>query len=320
MAVYTKIDIADARELLSHYELGDVTTLEGIEQGVENTNYHLHTTTGRYILTLFEKRVDPVNLPFFFAWTDYLATKGITCPHIVRDADGAMIRNVRGRPAAVISFLDGDPLPHGKINPVACGEVGALLGKMHKLGQKFDQTRDNSMGLPAWKDLAARTAGRADDVEKGLAHFISTEIFQLEKEWPSVDDLPRGTVHADLFPDNVFFKRGKLAGVIDFYFSCTDFFVYDLMLTANAWCFDSRQHLLASRWDAFIAGYESARKLTKAEKAYMQFFGRAAALRIALTRLNDFLFHPHDAIVTPKDPVEYLNILRWHQNHDIAEK
>lgn len=320
MAVYTHITMDDARELLGHYDLGDVTALDGIAQGVENTNYHLHTTTGRYILTLFERRVDPVDLPFFFALTDYFTEQGIVCPHVVRDVDGAMIRNVGGRPASIIVFLDGESIPADKITPAHCASIGGVLGKIHKVGRRFDQTRTNSMGLPAWKDLSARTAVRADDVEKGLAAFITAELFQIEKNWPADDALPRGAVHADLFPDNVFFKRGAVSGVIDFYFSCTDFLAYDLMLTANAWCFDGRNRFSSTRWKSFITAYESERKLTKAERAALAFFGRAAAMRILLTRLHDLLYYPADAVVTPKNPLDYVTILRWHQNNDIADR
>ena len=320
MAVYTKVQKPDLVELLSHYDIGELANYQGIEQGVENTNYILNTTGGKFILTLFEKRVDPVDLPFFFAFTDHLSHHKIPCPSVVRDRNGVMLRALSGRPSAIIKFLDGRDVDPRKITPAHCASLGRFLGKMHKAAQSLDQNRDNTLSLDGWRDMASVMASRADSVEPGLQRVIADEVLFLERHWPGPDSLPRAVIHADIFPDNVFFKGCDVCGVIDFYFSCTDFLAYDLAIIINAWCFDARGHILPKRLQELMAGYESVRKLNKQEKENLSVLCRGAALRFLLTRLNDWVFHPEGALVKPKDPLEYLEKLKWHQNHDLAEE
>lgn len=317
MAVYTHVQKSDLIEFLSHYDIGALSGFEGIAQGVENTNYILITTGGKFILTLFEKRVDPVDLPFFFAFTDHLTAHKIPCPAIVRDRDGGMMRVLSGRPAAIIKFLEGQDIESGDITPAHCGSLGDFLGKMHKASLSFDQVRENTLSLEGWRELAAATASRADSVKQGLAHTIANEILFLERHWPEPDSLPRAAIHADIFPDNVFFKGTDVCGVIDFYFSCTDFLAYDLAIVINAWCFDARGHILPKRVHELMGAYSKSRKLGNAEKEALPVLCRGAALRFLLTRLNDWIYHPAGALVKPKDPLEYLHKLTFHKEKSI---
>lgn len=317
MAVYTHINQSQLNEFLDHYDAGALKSFQGIEQGVENSNYRVETDKGPYILTLYEKRTDPSDLPFFFAFTDHLNKNKIACPRVIRDKDGGMMRALGSRPAALISFLEGKDLGSKTISAGHCGEIGIILAKMHKAALTFGEERNNSLGLAGWKDIAARTAGRADTVEPGLARLIAQELLFLERNWPGDEDLPRGAVHADLFPDNVFFQDGKVCGVIDFYFSCTDFLAYDLALVINAWCFDTKNQMDAEKLGRLCESYNKGRKMKKTEKEAMNIMARGAAMRIMLTRLHDWVFPHNGALVKPKDPKEYLAKLKWHQDNQI---
>ncbi|NCC21300.1 MAG: homoserine kinase [Alphaproteobacteria bacterium] len=311
MAVYTKVPEDALRSFLRQYDLGELRSCEGIEQGVENSNFHLFTTSGRYILTLFEKRVDEKDLPFFFAFKEHLAKAGIACPSAVDSRKGTAINVLCGRPAAIVTFLEGGDVKPANIAVSHCAQVGEAVARMHLAARNFPLTRVNSVGLDAWKSLASRTASHADDVEPGLARFIADELRFLEANWPR--NLPRAAVHVDIFPDNVFFHEGQFAGIIDFYFAATDFLAYDLALVINAWCFDPENRFSEARYDALLNAYESLRPLTEEERANMTLLCRGAAMRILMTRLHDWVFHPPGAVVTPKDPAEYIEKLRFHQ-------
>ena len=310
MAVYTKVSTEDAARFLAAYDLGEVRELAGIRQGVENTNYFLTTSAGRYVLTLYEKRTRREDLPFFVGLMEHLAQNGIPCPSPLRAKDGEALRELNGRPAALVSFLEGK-MPE-RITPEICGEVGRGLARMHEAGKHFSLQRENSVGMPAWLDLFAQNKARADEVMAGLGSIIETELAFLQKNWPRA--LPRGVIHADLFQDNVFFDESKLCGVIDFYFACTDFLAYDLVITLNAWCFERSVAFNLTKAHALIKGYESVLPLAASEREALPVLARGAAMRFLLTRLHDWLHQVPDALVKAKDPLEYLTRLQFHQH------
>lgn len=316
MAVYTHVSEDALKDFLNRYDVGTLTGYEGISEGVENSNYHVFTDKGRYILTLYEQRVSEVDLPFFFAFMNFLSGRGILCPHVLRDQSGADLGRLADRPAALVSFLEGKGVRPEAITPDHCAQLGQTLARMHRAAQHFPGARTNTAGFDLWESLAKRTASRADEVETGLAERIRLELAFLKDRL--TDDLPSAVIHADVFPDNVFFRDGELYGFIDFYFSCTGALIYDLALVVNAWCFDGQDALCKDRLSALLSGYQGERSLMDSERRAFQAQCRAAAIRILSTRLHDWLFRPEDALVCPKDPKEYLRKLAFHQEHDIA--
>ncbi|MDD3445533.1 MAG: homoserine kinase [Zavarzinia sp.] len=308
MAVYTDVADDELAAFLTEYDLGDMLSLKGIAEGVENSNFLLETTRGRFILTLFEKRVAPADLPFFIGLMDHLAKGGLSCPTPVHGRDGKALRSLSGRPAVIVSFLTG--MSPRRPNLRHCAGVGAALAGLHTAGEGFALTRENALSLQGWHRLAADCAERADTVRPGLARTIADELAYLETRWPR--DLPCGVIHADLFPDNVFFVGDQVSGLIDFYFACNDFYVYDLAICLNAWCFEPDGAFNATKAMAMSRGYLGARDLSAAEREALPLLCRGAALRFLLTRLYDWLNQVPGALVRPKDPVEYLNKLRFH--------
>jgi homoserine kinase type II len=314
MAVYTDVGDADLDALISAYDLGALTSFKGIAEGVENSNFLLRTESGNYILTLYEKRVAEADLPFFLGLMEHLASRGIRCPLPIKGRDGKALRKVAGRPAAIISFLEGIGVRRPRTEQ--CGAVGQALAEMHLAGQGFPLRRKNALSRSGWRPLFEMSRARADTVEPGLAEFIAKELAFLEDVWPG--GLPEGVIHADLFPDNVFFLKGKLSGLIDFYFACNDLLAYDLAVCVNAWCFEPDNSFNVTKGRAMIQAYESKRKLEPAERDKLPILARGAALRFLLTRLYDWLEVPPGALVTPKDPREYLRKLRFHQRAGTA--
>lgn len=309
MAVYTEITDDDLRSFLAEYDIGAPLSLKGIAEGVENTNYLLVTECGPYILTLYEKRTRLEDLPFFLGLMDHLAARGIACPTPVHGRDGAALRTLCGRPAAIVTFLQG--MWPRRINPQHCGELGRALAAFHKAGEGFTPTRPNALSVDGWRELLEATRERADEVRRGLAVEIGAEFDFLSAQWPT--DLPAGVIHADLFPDNVFFRGEALTGLIDFYFACNDFLVYDLAICMNAWCFEADGAFNATKARALLIAYERERPLGAAEREALPLLCRGSALRFLLTRLYDWLNHPPGAFVKPKDPLEYARKLRFHQ-------
>ena len=309
MAVYTEVTDAVVRAFLSAYDLGEVVSLKGIAEGVENSNFLLVTTGGTYILTLYEKRVAREDLPYFLGLMEHLAARGIRCPVPIRARDGVALRELCGRPAVIVSFLRGLWPKH--IEPWQCRQLGAGLAEMHQAGRDFPLHRPNNLSLSGWRELADACHARADEIAPGLGAEIEADLTALETQWPR--DLPAGVIHADLFPDNVFFADGRLSGFIDFYFACNDFLAYDLAICVNAWAFDSDTVFRPERGEALLAGYEAIRPLDAAERVALPTLARGAALRFLLTRLFDWLNHPEGAYVAPKDPLEYRARLRFHR-------
>lgn len=309
MAVYTEVSDEDLRSFIAQYDLGAVVSCKGIAEGVENSNYLLVTETGPFILTLYEKRVDPADLPFFLGLMEHLSARGVTCPLPVRGRDGEALRSLCGRPAVIVTFLAG--MWPRRILPEHCAALGEGLARLHLAGADFPLRRANALSLDGWRTLHAATHGRADAVKPGLAAALAAELAELERCWPA--DLPCGVIHADLFPDNVFFRDGALSGLIDFYFACNDILAYDVAVCLNAWCFEADGSFNVTKARLMLASYMKVRPLSAAELEALPLLARGSALRFLLTRLYDWLNTPAGALVKRKDPLEYLHKLRFHQ-------
>ena len=319
MAVYTHLASHDVENLLSAYDIGEMTSFLGIAEGVENSNYLLVTekcgVETKYILTIFEKRVNAEDLPFYLGLMEHLAQADVLCPLPVLAKDGTMIQKVgtENKPAAIVSFLTGRSVRNIQGGHVR--EVGAALANLHLSGKNFALKRANALSLAGWRKLYEKTAERADEVMPGLQQMIEDELFFLMEAWP-VASLPSGVIHADLFPDNVFFRDGKLSGLIDFYFACNDLWAYDLAITMNAWCFEPDHSFNATKGRQMLAGYQSVRPLDAAEQEKFPVLARGASLRFLLTRLHDWLFRVEGALVTPHDPMVYVKKLQFHRQFE----
>jgi homoserine kinase type II len=297
---------------MAAYDLGAATSVKGIAEGVENSNFLLATEKGQYILTLYEKRVAPADLPFFLGLMEHLAARGLNCPLPVRDRSGNALSHLAGRPAAIVTFLPGVWVRRPR--PEHCGAVGTALARLHLAGDGFPLTRPNALSVGGWRPIFDQCAARADTVQAGLAGEISHELDFLEAHWPK--NLPAGVIHADLFRDNVFFLAGKLSGLIDFYFACNDMFAYDVAICLNAWCFENDGSLNVTKARALLSAYRAVRELSPDEMAALPLLARGSALRFLLTRLYDWLTVPAGALVVPKDPLEYYRKLRFHRSVD----
>lgn len=310
MAVYTEVSDEELSAFLDTYDIGTVLSYKGIAEGVENTNYFLHTTKGSYILTLYEKRVREDDLPFFLGLMQHLALKGLNCPLPVSNRRGEPLGRVAGRPAVIITFLEGIAVRR----PTAqhCGALGAALAKLHLAGRDFPMHRPNALSLEAWAPLFGQAEAQADTVSSGLADRTRRELACLHEAWPK--GLPTGIIHADLFTDNVFFIGPEVSGLIDFYFACTDAFAYDVAICLNAWCFEVDASFNLTKGRAMLAGYQSVRRLEPQEVEALPVLCRGSAMRFMLTRLVDWLNVPPGALVKPKDPLEYDRKLNFHRH------
>ena len=310
MAVYTDVAAEDLAEFLKGYDIGELLSYKGIAEGVENSNFLLHTGKGAFILTLYEKRVAVDDLPYFLSLMAHLAERGVRCPQPARNRKGEVYSRLADRPAAIINFLEG--VWPRRPNVAHCTGVGEALAKMHLAGRDFPMFRKNPLSVEGWRPLFDLAAPRTDSVGPGLRDFISRELDHLEACWPK--DLPLGVIHADLFPDNVFFLGDKLSGLIDFPFSCNDILAYDVAICLNAWCFEPDHSFNVTKARALLNAYGRARPLSEAEQEALPLLARGSALRFLLTRLVDFLNVPSGALVKPKDPLEYVRKLRFHQS------
>lgn len=308
MAVYTEVSDEELEGFLADYDIGGLVAFRGIAEGVENSNFSLRTTGGDFILTLYEKRVDPAELPYFLGLMRHLAAGGLSCPLPVPGRDGEALRMLRGRHAAITTFLPG--VWPRRVTGAHCRPLGAALAELHVKGAGYAATRANALGPDGWRALLDRCASRADEVAEGLGAELSAALARIGSAWPA--GLPRGQIHADLFPDNVFFLDGRVSGLIDFYFACTDLLAYDVAVCLNAWCFESDFSFNATKARALLAGYETVRPLAEAERAALPVLAQGAALRFLLTRLYDWLNTPPGAFVTRKNPLDYLRRLRFH--------
>ena len=309
MAVYTKITDEELRAFLAQYDVGELLSYKGIAEGVQNTNYLIKTSQNQFILTLYEKLVDEKDLPFFLGLMNHLATNGISCPPPLADKKGVVLNRLAGRSCVLVTFLDGFSVSAPK--RVHCAELGHALAAMHLAGQSFEMSRDNSLSLSGWRPLFEKCGRGMDELHPGLYDLIEAELAFLSENWPA--NLPTGIIHADLFPDNVFFLGDQLSGLIDFYFACNDFFSYDLAVCLNAWCFESDCSFNMTNARALLNAYEKTRPLDEQELAALPLLARGAALRFLLTRIHDRLNTPKDALVNVHNPREYLRKLRFHQ-------
>lgn len=309
MAVYTAIDEPSLSAFLAAYDIGAPLQLQGIAEGVENSNYVLVTERGRFILTLYEKRVEPADLPFFLSLMDHLAARGVPCPTPVHGRDGEALRWLCGRPAALVGFLQGTS-PR-RVSATHCAALGTALADLHLAGARFEGFRPNRLSVSGWRALFEACRAGADRIRAGLEEEIERELTAIERQWP--DDLPRGVIHADLFPDNVFFQGYRVTGIIDFYFACVDIMAYDLAVCLNAWCFEPDGAFNITKARHMLPAYRARRSFTPRELAALPLLARGAALRFLLTRLFDWQNRVEGALVKPKDPLEYLDKLRFHR-------
>jgi homoserine kinase type II len=309
MAVYTDVAAEELEAFLAGYEIGTLLSYKGIAEGVENSNFLVHTRGGNFILTLYERRVAAADLPFFLGLMEHLARRGITCPQPVKNREGAMLGHIAGRPAAIITFLEGMWIRRPSAGH--CGALGEALAKLHRAGADFPHKRGNSLSVEGWRPLYDTVAARCDSIRPGLSAGLAEELAELEAIWPR--RLPQGVIHADLFPDNVFFLGDRLSGLIDFYFACTDALAYDLAICLNAWCFEADHSYNVTKGRNLLQAYAAVRALSAEERQVLPILARGSALRFLLTRLVDWFDERGAALVRRKDPLEYFRKLRFHQ-------
>ena len=311
MAVFTKISRKEIELYLKNYSIGNLISYEEILEGIENTNYKINTDKNKYILTIFEKRVQPEDLPFFMSLQKELVAKGFDCPTPIENNSSSIINNLKNKNAVIISFLEGEKI--NKILPQHCYEVGSIISQFTNITKLSKLSRSNSMGYDAWVNIYKKCKKTNDQHHTEYLEVLDKELSFLKKNWPN--NLPKALIHADLFKDNIFFTENKISGVIDFYFSCNDYIAYELALTINAWCFDEDGNFNIEKYKSLLMGFNKNASLNNDEKDSMNTLLRGAAVRILITRLHDKIFHPNDALVIPKEPKEYLDILKWHQNN-----
>lgn len=317
MAVYTQVSAEALTTFLARYDVGDLVSAKGIAEGVENSNYLVETTRDRFILTLYEKRVDAGDLPFFMALLDHLAAKGLPVPPAIKDRAGGEIQELEGRPACLIRFLRGVSLSHP--TPAQALAAGTALGEMHCAVADFAPTRANSMGADTWQALFERCGHSLDDIAPCLYDDIGFAIGKVLANWNG-DNFDHCAIHADLFPDNVLMLGDAVTGLIDFYFACTDIRIYDLAIMHSAWSFDSAGRAYdAAIGDALVAGYERHFSLSGFERAQFATLASGACIRFALSRAWDWLNTPADALVTRKDPLAYMRRLH-HYDPSLATR
>ena len=311
MAVFTKLEKNEIEDFLKDYSIGNLISFEGIIKGTENTNYKIITSKNKYILTIFEKRVQTQDLPFFMDLQNELAAHGFDCPLPVKNNKKSIINKLKDKNALIITFLQGENLTN--VMPEHCHELGLKIAQFTNITKNLNLSRPNSVGYKTWVSIYENFKNINNESYQEYFQILSNELIFLKNNWPI--NLPKAIIHADLFIDNVLFTNNKISGVIDFYFSCNDFIAYELALTINAWCFNENGTFNYENFNSFIIGFNSVSSLNNEEKESMNILLRGAAVRILVTRLHDKIFHPNDALVELKNPKEYLNILKWHQKN-----
>ena len=313
MAVYTEVDSDTLAEFAAQYPLSQIDEFKGITAGVQNSNFLLTTADAKYILTIYESSANGVaaaDLPFFLGLMLHLSAQGLSCPVPLARKDGGLISTIKNKPAALVSFLEGRSVKTPR--PEHCRALGAAMAQMHLAGDGFELTRPNNHGLGNWQALFERCHSRADEVGPDLTRAMERELTRLKENWP--DNLPTGIIHADLFPDNVFFMQGDMSGLIDFYFACNDFYAYDLAIALNAWCFEADATFNVTKARALLSGYQNLRPLAPEEIDAVPILGAGAAMRFLTTRLFDWLNQVDGAQVEPKNPNDFLRRLRFHRS------
>ena len=313
MAIYTKLSESKLREFFSKYNLGNFINYKEIKEGIENTNYFIETEKGKFILTLYEKRVDEKDLPFFMSLMKNLFDKNFPSPQPIINKNGNYISEISGKKAAVVSFLDGSEKKN--LNPDNCYEIGIQTAKLHLITKNLTGKRENKLSINSWRKIYKKIKNECSKIHVKLAGTIEKSLNEIENNWPQ--NIPSGIIHADLFPDNIFFKKEKLSGIIDFYFSCYDFYAFEIAICLNALCFEGRKENLSfnvTKAKKFIDGYSEIRKLSEEEKKSLKILCQGAAMRFLLTRVFDYLNLTKGAIVKIKDPIEYLKRLEFHNS------
>ncbi len=311
MAVYTRVNLKDINYIEKNYNIGKIISFTGIKKGIENTNYLLKTKNKKFILTLFEKRVQNKDLPFFMNLMDRLNKYKINCPDPQRNKKGSFIIKIKNKAASIVSFVEGkDKL---KLNPKNCYEIGKNIAKFHKASKKIKLYRKNSLSLKEWPKILDKIGNESKLINSNLNSLMKNNYIEIKNKWPK--DLPRGIIHADLFIDNIFFKKNKLSGYIDFYFACNDFLMYEIAICINALCFDKKNNKFIfnkKKSKNLIRGYSKIRKFSSKEKKSLNILCRGAALRYLLTRTYDYLNTPKNAVIKIKNPREYIQKLKVH--------
>tara|TARA_B100001093_G_scaffold36262_1_gene31133 strand:+ start:1092 stop:2078 length:987 start_codon:yes stop_codon:yes gene_type:complete len=311
LAVYTSLNNEQLSDFLKLYKIGKLISFTGITEGIENSNFHLKTTSGEFILTIFEKRVNEKDLPFFINVMLHLSKKKFFCPKPIGDAKDNYLQKLLGKPAIIVNYLQGKSKT--KITMEDCFKVGSKIALMHIKTKDFSSERENSLSINGWQNLIKECNATIPDevlnkIEPNILNEIQNAFNYCKKFWPS--NLPKGFIHADMFPDNVFFHENEVSGLIDFYFSCTDILAYDLAIAINAWCFDNEFIFNQDRYQHLLDGYNTKRRLSTYEVFYLPLLSKAASIRFLLTRLYDWVHTPKDADVLPKNPKEYINKLK----------
>ena len=308
MAVYTKLEHQEVRQFLEQYNINNFKDYKGITEGVENTNYLIKTSEQDYILTIYEKRVDENDLPFFIKLLSYLSENKFPCPKPIANKNNEKINRIKNKNAALVTFLNGQS--KNKITSEECFEIGKITAQLHEITKKFDINRKNNLSIENWESIFEKTIKQKIDLDETIIKKTKNYLNFLKDKWPK--DLPQGIIHADLFPDNIFFTNNKVSGIIDFYFACNDFFAYEIAICINSLCFDNNSTFNMTKAKNLIDGYTSIRTLSEDEKKYLPILSMGAAMRFFLTRLYDFYHTDNKADVKIKDPFEYLKKIEFH--------
>ena len=313
MAVYTKLSKSQLKEFFLKYNLGSIIDHKEIREGIENTNYLINAEKGKFILTLYEKRVEEKDLPFFISLMKNLFDKNFPSPEPIINKNGSYISEISGKKAAVVSFLNGQAKKN--LSPLDCFEIGIHTAKLHLITKKLTGKRENKLSINSWRKIYNKVKKDCSKIHPNLARVIEKNLNEIEKNWPK--SIPSGIIHADLFPDNIFFVGKKVSGIIDFYFSCYDFYAFEIAVCLNALCFEGKNENLSfnvTKAKKFMDGYSSMRKLNDEEKNSLKILCQGAAMRFLLTRVFDYLNLIEGALVKIKDPIEYLKRLEFHNN------
>ena len=310
MAVYTKVTEVELSKFLGDYNLGEIISFEGIQKGTENSNFILKTSLNLFILTLFEKRTKSQDLPFYLGLMSHLYKSGISCPKPLTDKKGEMVKQLCGRPAVIVSYLRGSEVK--LITPEHCTQLGIELGKIHTSGLNLSAHRENDFSVKSWLRVAQKVSFQIEKFDVGLRQEIFSGLAIFEKDWPQ--NLPKGFIHGDLFPDNVFFEENKISGIFDFYFSCTDSFAYDISICINAWCFNVDETLNFDKVECLLNSYQLIRNLSREEREALPILASGSAMRFFLTRFYDWINHHGNALIILKNPTEYLSKMRFHRD------
>ena len=309
MGVYTDVTQDELERFIATFAIGDLVTFTPIPQGIENSNFLLVTTTGKFVVTIYERRVDPNDLPFFLGLMHFLSDNGFHCPRPLANTKGEYLQTLARKPAAIVSYLKGDS-PR-VITRAHCKELGAAMAKMHLIASRYPLSRKNNLALTAWSKVFSELRTQSEELKPGLSDWIQEELLSFDGSWPT--NLPNGIIHGDLFPDNVFFLPNHHSAFIDFYFACNDAYAFDIAISLNAWCFDNNQQFNRDHSQFLFDGYQSVRALSHLELVAMPLLARGAAMRFLITRLYDWFNVRKNTPTQRKNPLEFVPLIKFHQ-------